>query len=112
MPLCFVCEEKKETSIMDRWIIYQETNNRQELDVCVSCTDQIGPLKHHPVAWTTRTGQCSICDKKLTIQLWFNIDIFDGIYLEINRAQPYWIYYRICKCCYERDIGLFVESDA
>lgn len=102
---CFVCSEEKKN--IDRWSIYSE--QKQELNVCSECTDQLGELKYSVANWNKfpRISKCSLCEREIKIQAW-NVSL-EGVYLDIYRNYRY---YRICKCCWDLEIELKINDGA
>ena len=106
---CFICEEKKDITLLDKWSVYSK--QKQELIVCMECTDQLGELKYFDIDWTTYTGKCSICEREIKVIPWTK-DMTNGVYVDIlgMHSKNTYNYYRICRSCYERDIALEIES--
>ncbi|MDO8661138.1 MAG: hypothetical protein Q7K43_04570, partial [Candidatus Woesearchaeota archaeon] len=101
-------EENKNLSLLDRWSIYSDP--KQELDICVDCTNQLGKLTNHEVLWLqNRKSHCSLCDKEIKVVVWREVadplqqTSKNGVFLDIMRGIKY---YRICKPCWDRDISL------
>jgi len=97
--MCFLCEER--ANAVDNWYIYDKI--KRVFEICVECSEQL-PTLYDPEASfnSVRRCKCSICRKKLIITEW-RIDTEYGVFLDIFRNNQF---YRICKTCFDRDIGI------
>lgn len=103
---CFLCEEAEDNQSITSWYIYQQ-DPQQIINICSECTNQLGEIEYIEPNWVNRITKCSLCKEKIILAEW-NSDP-KGVFLDLWKNNRY---YRICKCCWDKDISLDIDNIA